>query len=75
LAIEAGQGLKGEDVAMVLNQITMQRGAPEVLFCDNSSEFASQAMDLSPIGREYESTSPDRASPRTMRSSNRSTEP
>ena len=46
LAIEAGQGLKGEDVAMVLNRITMQRGAPKVLFCDNGSEFTSQAMDL-----------------------------
>ena len=46
LAIEAGQSLKGEDVAMVLNRITMQRGAPKVLFCDNGSEFTSQAMDL-----------------------------
>jgi transposase InsO family protein len=75
LAIEAGQGLKGEDVAMVLNRITMQRGAPKVLFCDNGSEFTSQAMELWLIGTEYESTSPDRASRRTMRSSNPSTEP
>ncbi len=46
LAIEAGQSLKGEDVAMVLNRITLQRGSPKVLFCDNGSEFTSQAMDL-----------------------------
>jgi putative transposase len=46
LAIETGQCLKGEDVAMVLNRITLQRGIPEVLFCDNGSEFTSQAMDM-----------------------------
>jgi putative transposase len=31
---------------MVLNRITLQLGAPKVLFCDNGSEFTSQAMDL-----------------------------
>ncbi len=46
LAIEPGQSLKGEDVVMVLNRIMLQRGTPQVLFCDNGSEFASQAMDL-----------------------------
>jgi putative transposase len=46
LAIEAGQRLKGEDVVMVLNRILLQRGSPNILFCDNGSEFASQAMDL-----------------------------
>jgi putative transposase len=46
LAIEAGQSLKGEDVVMELNRIMLQRQAPKVLFCDNGSEFASQAMDL-----------------------------
>jgi putative transposase len=46
LAIEVGQSLKGEDVVMVLNRILLQRAAPKVLFCDNGSEFASQAMDL-----------------------------
>ena len=46
LAIKAGQSVKGEDIAMVLNQITLQRGAPKVLFCDIGSEFISQAMDL-----------------------------
>jgi putative transposase len=46
LAIEAGQSLKGEDVVRVLNRIKGQRGAPKTLFCDNGSEFSSQAMDL-----------------------------
>ena len=46
LAIESGQSLKGEDVVMVLNRLLVHREAPKVLFCDNGSEFASQAMDL-----------------------------
>ena len=46
LAIEVGQKLKGEDVVRTMNQLRAQRGAPKVLFCDNGSEFTSQAMDL-----------------------------
>jgi putative transposase len=46
VAIEAGQSLKGEDVVRVLNRVKLQRGVPKVLFCDNGSEFTSQAMDL-----------------------------
>jgi len=46
LAIEVGQSLKGEDVVRVLHQIRQQRGAPQALFCDNGSEFTSQALDL-----------------------------
>ena len=46
LAIESGQRLKGEDVVMVLNRIKLHRGVPKMLFCDNGSEFSSQAMDL-----------------------------
>ena len=45
-AIEVGQSLKGEDLVRVLNRIKGQRGAPKMLFCDNGSEFSSQAMDL-----------------------------
>ena len=45
-AIEVGQSLKGEDVVRVLNRIKGQGGAPKMLFCDNGSEFSSQAMDL-----------------------------
>ncbi len=46
LAIEVGQSLKGGDVVPVLNRIGIARGAPKMLFCDNGSEFSSQAMDL-----------------------------
>jgi len=30
----------------VLNRLTVQRGAPTWLFCDNGSEFCSQLVDL-----------------------------
>ena len=46
LAIDAGQSLKGDDVVRVLNRIKQQRGVPRFLFCDNGSEFTSQALDL-----------------------------
>jgi len=46
LAIEVGQNLKGEDVVKVLNRIMIHRDVPKMLYCDNGSEFSSQAMDL-----------------------------
>jgi len=46
LAIEVGQSLKGHDVVRVLQQIANERGRPQVLFCDNGSEFTSQVLDL-----------------------------
>jgi len=46
LAIEVGQSLKGEDVMRVLSRIASQRAMPKTLFCDNGTEFTSQAMDL-----------------------------
>jgi len=46
LAIEVGQSLKGPDVVRVLQRISVQRGVPQMLFCDNGSEFSSQVMDL-----------------------------
>jgi putative transposase len=46
LAIEVGQSLKGQDVVRVLSRIALQRALPKTLFCDNGSEFTSQAMDL-----------------------------
>ena len=46
VAIEAGQSLKGDDVVRVLNRMRADRAVPKVLFCDNGSEFTSQAMDL-----------------------------
>ncbi len=46
VAIEAGQSLKGEDVVRTLNRLKHERGVPKLLFCDNGSEFTSQAMGL-----------------------------
>jgi putative transposase len=46
LAIEVGQSLKGHDVVRVLQRISQERCAPQVLFCDNGSEFTSQVLDL-----------------------------
>ncbi len=46
IAIEVGQSLKGDDVVRTLNRMKQERGAPKVLFCDNKSEFTSQAMAL-----------------------------
>jgi putative transposase len=46
VAIEAGQSLKGDDVVRVLNLMKLERSVPKVLFCDNGSEFTSQAIDL-----------------------------
>lgn len=46
LAIEMGQSLKGEDVVHVLSKLGSQRAMPKTLFCDNGTEFTSQAMDL-----------------------------
>jgi putative transposase len=31
---------------MVLNRTKLQRGLPKMMYCDNRSEFSSQAMDL-----------------------------
>lgn len=45
LAIEVGQGLKGEDVVRTLNGITAQRGLPRTIKTDNGSEFISKVMD------------------------------
>ena len=46
MAIDAGQSLKGEDVVRTLSRLKSSRGVPQVLFCDNGSEFTSQVMDL-----------------------------
>ena len=46
VAIEVGQSIKGDDVVRMLNRLKLHRGVPKVLFCDNGSEFTSQAMDL-----------------------------
>ena len=45
LAIVAGQRLTGEEVVKAMQQITQQQGAPEQIFLDNGSEFASKVLD------------------------------
>jgi hypothetical protein len=58
-----GQSLKGDDVVRTRNQLKLERGVPKMLFCDNGSEFTSQAMDLwAFIATALRSTSPDQAS-------------
>jgi putative transposase len=46
LAVEVGQSSKGDDVVRALNRSKSKRRAPKLLFCDNESEFTSQAADL-----------------------------
>ena len=43
IGIEVGQSLKPDDVARTLNYIKLGRGVPKAMFCDNRSEFTSQA--------------------------------
>ena len=45
LAIEADQGIKGEQVVAVLERLKHTHGLPEVIRVDNGSEFISKAMD------------------------------
>jgi putative transposase len=66
VAIEAGLSLKGEDVVRVLNRVKQQRGVPKFLFCDNGSEFTSQAMDLWAYQNGMKIASRARASRPTM---------
>jgi len=46
VAIEVGQSFRGEDVVRTLNRLKHEGKTPKLLFCDNGSEFAGQAMDL-----------------------------
>ena len=57
VAIRVGQRLKGDDVVRTL-PAEDKRGVPKLLFCDNGSEFTSQAMDCGLIRTEGRSTSP-----------------
>ena len=45
LALEAGWGFKGTDVAEALSRIVAVRGAPRQIRCDNGPEFVSKALD------------------------------
>ena len=45
LALAAGSRFRGEDVAGVLGDLTERHGRPEVIQCDQGTEFTSMAMD------------------------------
>jgi putative transposase len=45
LAIEVDQGIKSEQVVMVLDAVVAVRGAPKRIRVDNSPEFVSNALD------------------------------
>ena len=45
LAIEAEQGMTGDDVEDAIESLVQQRGAPDRIQYDNGSEFISWAMD------------------------------
>ena len=46
LAIDVGQRLTGDDVARVLEQVTVQRGKPQSIRVDNGPDFISRSLDL-----------------------------
>lgn len=45
VVLQAGQSLRGQDVARCLNQAIGQRSAPDSITVDNGSEFCGQVMD------------------------------
>lgn len=45
LAVETGQGIRGEQVVTVLNRLKYIRGVPTSIRVDNGSEFVSKAVD------------------------------
>ena len=45
LAVEPATGFRGQDVADVLTKIGVRRGLPEMIRCDNGTEFTSVALD------------------------------
>ncbi len=45
MALEARQTFRGGDVATVLGQVGRERGLPEVIQCDQGTEFTSKALD------------------------------
>ena len=57
LEIHAGKSVKGETVAMVLDQVKEERGLPKRIKVDNGPEFISRALDawayLNKVHLEY----------------------
>src|ERR1035437_2210376 len=61
VAIDAGQSLNGDNVVRALNRLKSSRGVPEVLCCDNGSEFTTQAMAYGVYKKGTRMTFPARA--------------
>jgi putative transposase len=51
LAIEADQGIRGEQIVEVLERLRHARGLPEVIRVDNGSELISKVMDKWAYGK------------------------
>jgi len=66
LVIGSGQSLRGEDVVRVLNRLKVQRGLPQMLFCDNGAEFTGQVMDVSAQSSTFGELSGPSNGPRSM---------
>jgi putative transposase len=45
LGVEVNQGIKGQDVVTLLDQIKFVRGTPRRIRCDNGPEFVSKVLD------------------------------
>lgn len=45
LAIDVGQGIKGEQVVEAMKRVALTRGAPRTIRVDNGPEFVSKALD------------------------------
>lgn len=71
--VDARFSYKGEDVVQTPKRTCRQVGYPAVIRVDNGSEFISRDLDLWPITRAWNSTSPGQASRPTTASSKAST--
>jgi putative transposase len=73
-AVEPRFNFRGADVVEVLERVGREGGLPAMIRVDQGTEFVSRDLDLwaYQISAVSRSTSPDRAGPLTMPSSNRS---
>ncbi len=46
LALEAAWHFSGSDVARILSEVLRDRGRPQIIRCDNGTEFTSRMLDL-----------------------------
>ena len=46
--MEAGQSMTGVEVAAVIERLMKERGGPDLIQCDNGSEYISRVLDKWP---------------------------